>query len=160
MAFNGVKVFSATKAREREDLGDNVTRWIRANPNVPNPIARQHSSMPTSAQLRRGDERPQMPIIIPSTAIIAAGGQIAASPAANTPSTTDATVPPIAIIAARRASISSEVEARRGCTTRAIATGATEFAAGPVGGVGPADPPSAGCIGLPTAGSTTIASST
>ncbi|MCS6915367.1 MAG: hypothetical protein RMK29_03980 [Myxococcales bacterium] len=34
MAFNGVKVFSATKAREREDLGDNVTRWLRANPNV------------------------------------------------------------------------------------------------------------------------------
>ena len=34
MAFNGVKVFSATKAREREDLGENVTRWIRANPNI------------------------------------------------------------------------------------------------------------------------------
>ncbi len=34
MAFNGVKVFSATKAREREDLGENVTRWLRANPNV------------------------------------------------------------------------------------------------------------------------------
>lgn len=32
--FNGVKVFSATKAREREDLGENVTRWLRANPNV------------------------------------------------------------------------------------------------------------------------------
>lgn len=34
MAFNGVKVFSATKAREREELGENVTRWLRANPNV------------------------------------------------------------------------------------------------------------------------------
>ena len=34
MAFNGVKVFSATKAREREDLGESVTRWMRANPNV------------------------------------------------------------------------------------------------------------------------------
>ena len=34
MAFNGVKVFSATKAREREDLGENVTRWIRANPHA------------------------------------------------------------------------------------------------------------------------------
>lgn len=34
MAFNGVKVFSATKAREREDLGENVTRWLKANPNV------------------------------------------------------------------------------------------------------------------------------
>ena len=32
MAFTGVKVFSATKAREREELGENVTRWIRANP--------------------------------------------------------------------------------------------------------------------------------
>ncbi len=31
MAFNGVKVFSATKAREREDLGENITRWLRAN---------------------------------------------------------------------------------------------------------------------------------
>ena len=26
-------VAAATKAREREDLGENVTRWIRANPN-------------------------------------------------------------------------------------------------------------------------------
>jgi hypothetical protein len=32
MAFNGVKVFSATKAREREDLGEVITRWLRANP--------------------------------------------------------------------------------------------------------------------------------
>lgn len=31
MAFTGVKVFSATKAREREELGENVTRWIRTN---------------------------------------------------------------------------------------------------------------------------------
>ncbi|HCF61769.1 MAG TPA: hypothetical protein DFS52_27700 [Myxococcales bacterium] len=29
--FTGVKVFSATKAREREDLGEHVTRWIRSN---------------------------------------------------------------------------------------------------------------------------------
>ena len=29
--FRGVKVFSATKAREREDLGEQVTRWMRAN---------------------------------------------------------------------------------------------------------------------------------
>ena len=28
----GVKVFSATKAREREHLGETVTEWIRANP--------------------------------------------------------------------------------------------------------------------------------
>jgi hypothetical protein len=34
MAFTGVKVFSATKAKEREELGENVTRWIRANPGV------------------------------------------------------------------------------------------------------------------------------
>ncbi len=30
----GVKVFSATKAREREELGENITRWLRANPGV------------------------------------------------------------------------------------------------------------------------------
>ena len=29
--FTGVKVFSATKAKEREELGDNVTRWLRSN---------------------------------------------------------------------------------------------------------------------------------
>lgn len=34
MAFTGVKVFSATKAREREELGENITRWLRANPGV------------------------------------------------------------------------------------------------------------------------------
>jgi hypothetical protein len=34
MAFTGVKVFSVTKAREREELGEHVTRWIRANPGV------------------------------------------------------------------------------------------------------------------------------
>lgn len=31
--FTGVKVFSATKARERDELGENVTRWLRDNPN-------------------------------------------------------------------------------------------------------------------------------
>jgi hypothetical protein len=30
--FTGVKVFSATKAREREELGENVTQWIRNHP--------------------------------------------------------------------------------------------------------------------------------
>ncbi len=30
--FTGVKVFSATKAREREELGEHVTQWIRNNP--------------------------------------------------------------------------------------------------------------------------------
>jgi hypothetical protein len=34
MGFTGVKVFSATKAREREELGENVTRWMAANPGV------------------------------------------------------------------------------------------------------------------------------
>ncbi len=32
MYVTGVKVFSATKAKEREALGDEVTRWIRDNP--------------------------------------------------------------------------------------------------------------------------------
>jgi hypothetical protein len=29
--FTGVKVFSATKAKEREELGENVSRWIKSN---------------------------------------------------------------------------------------------------------------------------------
>ena len=29
--LTGVKVFSATKAKEREELGDSVTRWLRSN---------------------------------------------------------------------------------------------------------------------------------
>jgi hypothetical protein len=31
MQFNGVKVFSATKAKEREELGETITRWLRSN---------------------------------------------------------------------------------------------------------------------------------
>ncbi len=31
MQFTGVKVFSATKAKEREELGETVTRWVRSN---------------------------------------------------------------------------------------------------------------------------------
>jgi hypothetical protein len=31
VSFTGVKVFSATKAKEREEIGDNVTRWLRSN---------------------------------------------------------------------------------------------------------------------------------
>jgi len=31
MQFTGVKVFSATKAKEREELGEAVTRWLQAN---------------------------------------------------------------------------------------------------------------------------------
>lgn len=29
--FSGVKVFSATRAKDRAELGANVTRWIKAN---------------------------------------------------------------------------------------------------------------------------------
>lgn len=29
--YNGVKVFSATKAREREELGARATDWLREN---------------------------------------------------------------------------------------------------------------------------------
>ncbi len=29
--FTGVKVFSATKAKEREELSENVNRWIKTN---------------------------------------------------------------------------------------------------------------------------------
>ncbi len=32
--FNGVKVFSATMAQERENLGEKVTDWIRSRPDV------------------------------------------------------------------------------------------------------------------------------
>ncbi|MCG3173460.1 MAG: hypothetical protein GMKNLPBB_01657 [Myxococcota bacterium] len=28
-SFNGVKVFSATLARDRESLGENITRWLQ-----------------------------------------------------------------------------------------------------------------------------------
>lgn len=30
--FQGVKVFSATKAREREELGETITKWIKEHP--------------------------------------------------------------------------------------------------------------------------------
>ena len=29
VVFDGVKVFSATKAKEREELGEVITRWVR-----------------------------------------------------------------------------------------------------------------------------------
>ena len=31
MQFTGVKVFSATKAKDREELGESITRWLQAN---------------------------------------------------------------------------------------------------------------------------------
>ncbi|MFO0594737.1 MAG: hypothetical protein U0228_05520 [Myxococcaceae bacterium] len=32
--FTGVKVFSTTLARDREVMGENITRWLKENPNV------------------------------------------------------------------------------------------------------------------------------
>ncbi len=32
--FNAVKVFSATKAKEREEMGELITRWLRSNPDI------------------------------------------------------------------------------------------------------------------------------
>jgi hypothetical protein len=34
MQFTGVKVFSATKAKDREELGETITRWLRSNADV------------------------------------------------------------------------------------------------------------------------------
>ncbi|MFT3714336.1 MAG: hypothetical protein QM817_42285 [Archangium sp.] len=32
--FTGVKVFSTTLARDREVMGENITRWVKDNPNL------------------------------------------------------------------------------------------------------------------------------
>jgi hypothetical protein len=32
--FTGIKVFSTTLARDRETMGENITRWIKENPNA------------------------------------------------------------------------------------------------------------------------------
>ena len=32
--YQAVKVFTATKAREREELGNHITRWLSENPEV------------------------------------------------------------------------------------------------------------------------------
>jgi hypothetical protein len=32
--FTGVKVFTATKARDRDELGNAITRWIAENPSL------------------------------------------------------------------------------------------------------------------------------
>ena len=34
VSFTGVKVFSATRAKDREDLGDAITRWLQGNREV------------------------------------------------------------------------------------------------------------------------------
>jgi hypothetical protein len=33
-SFTGIKVFSTTLARDRETMGENITRWIKENSNV------------------------------------------------------------------------------------------------------------------------------
>ena len=32
--YNAIKVFSATKARERSELGEEITKWIDDNPGI------------------------------------------------------------------------------------------------------------------------------
>ena len=32
--FNGVKVFSATMAQERDQLGEKITQWLAAHPGI------------------------------------------------------------------------------------------------------------------------------
>ena len=31
-SFSGMKIFSTTLARDREQMGDNITRWLHDNP--------------------------------------------------------------------------------------------------------------------------------
>lgn len=33
-SFTGLKIFSTTLARDREAMGENITRWLRENPQV------------------------------------------------------------------------------------------------------------------------------
>jgi len=43
-SFDAVKVFSATKARERSDLGDRITQWIgEHHPDITDTIVKQSS---------------------------------------------------------------------------------------------------------------------
>jgi len=32
--FTGIKVFSTTLARDREQMGETITRWLKENPNA------------------------------------------------------------------------------------------------------------------------------
>lgn len=34
ISFTGVKVFSTTLARDRENMGENISKWLKENPNV------------------------------------------------------------------------------------------------------------------------------
>ncbi len=45
MKYDAVKVFSATKARDREHLGERLTNWLEHNPmtNVVNTVVTQSS---------------------------------------------------------------------------------------------------------------------
>jgi len=44
MTFRGVKVFSATKARDRSNLGDKITKWLReVEPKVVDTVVTQSS---------------------------------------------------------------------------------------------------------------------
>jgi hypothetical protein len=33
-SFTGIKVFSTTLARDRENMGETITRWLRENPQL------------------------------------------------------------------------------------------------------------------------------
>ena len=33
-SFDSIKVFSTTLARDREVMGENITRWLKDNPNI------------------------------------------------------------------------------------------------------------------------------
>ena len=34
VSFSGLKIFSTTLARDREAMGENITRWLRENPQL------------------------------------------------------------------------------------------------------------------------------
>lgn len=34
ISFTGVKVFSTTLARDRESMGENITKWLKENSNL------------------------------------------------------------------------------------------------------------------------------
>lgn len=34
ISFTGVKVFSTTLARDRENMGENITKWLKENQNL------------------------------------------------------------------------------------------------------------------------------
>ena len=34
LSFNSIKVFSTTLARDREQMGETITRWLKENPGI------------------------------------------------------------------------------------------------------------------------------